>query len=217
MKKLAVLLLVPAIACAHDISSNIDIVPLNSMKFSPELKNEMNAYNSDLKNKGYVEKDNTYTRQLMKMRMNPPAIARSTQPGSDELKDAVSEIKTTFKFKPVLPNPVAYAGIGIVTDDGVWSGIKEFFDGKDAGMCTLSVFNISNVKDHIQLNEEGLTYEVNDKPTRITVEGNINSGFMYSIRWYDKNFAREIECANNDTKDSIKVKMIEYAKKVDSN
>ena len=145
--------------------------------------------------------------------MQPAALRRSTQPGSDELKSSASEIKTTFKFKPVLINPVAYTGIGISQIKII---IKEFFDGKEAGMCTLSLFNISNVKDHIQLNEEGLTYEVNDKPTRITVEGNINSGFMYAVRWYDKNFAREIECANNDMKDSIKVKMIEYARKVDN-
>ena len=214
MKKIAILLaLAPVIAYAHDISSNIDIVQLNSMSFSPELKNEMRAYNSDMKNKGYIEKDNAYIHQLLKIKT--ASNARSTQLGSNELKDSESDIKITFKFTSVLPNPVAYSGIGIETNTGTWSGIKEFFDGKEAGMCSLSVFDISKVKEHIQLNAEGLGYEVNDKPTRITVEGNINSGFMYSIRWYDKNFAREIECANNDMKESIKTKMLEFAKKVD--
>ena len=71
-------------------------------------------------------------------------------------------------------------------------------------MCALSVFNIGTVKEHMKLNKVGLTYEVNDKPTRITVEGSQNSGFMYSVKWFDRNYAREIECANNDFNQNIK-------------
>lgn len=216
MKKLSILLLVPVIACAHNVSDNIDIVDLKAMNFPQQMKQDIASYNSEMKAKGFVEKDNVYAAKLMKMRYPRNELVKDTQPGDDELKKSPSEIKTTFIFKPVLPNPISYAGIGIVSDAYVWTGIKEFFDGKDAGMCALSVFDISKVKEHVQLSRSGLTYEINDKPTRITVEGNINSGFMYSVSWYDKNFAREIECANKDMNDSIKTKMIEYAKKVDN-
>lgn len=215
MKKASILLLLaPASIFAHNVSDNIDIMPLKSMDFPMELKKEMHSYNVDMKSKGYVEKDNPYVRQLMHMRFNRPTFKESDAPGSSELKQTPQEIKTTFSFKSILPHPIAYAGIGIASDKG-WSGIKEFFDGKEAGMCTLSMFSMADVKQHIQLNEDGLTYDINDKPTRVMVEGHQNSGFMYSVRWYDKSFVREIECANNKLDDAIKTKMIEYATLVD--
>ncbi len=216
MKKLVLLLLIPSISFAHNVSGNIDIIDLKDMNFPNDIKRDIRSYNQNMKINGFVEKDNPYTRQIMRMRSDKRYLSNKMQQESDELKKSPSQIKTNFEFKSVLPNPIAFSGIGIVNEDGIFSGIKEFFDGHEAGMCTLSAFNIANVKEHMKLNREGLTYEVNDKPTRINIDGSQNSGFMYSVKWFDAHFAREIECANNNLNDSIKDKIISYAKLVDN-
>lgn len=56
-----------------------------------------------------------------------------------------------------------------------------------------------------------------DKPTRLSVEGSHNSGFMYSVRWYDANFVRDLECANMNFDKEITSKMVALANKVDKN
>lgn len=217
MKKLSALLfLAPALACAHNVSDNIKIVPLKSMAFPAHLKNEMQSFNDNEKRNGFIKTENDYPRELLLMRNRSLRFSRSDDPAERELKQSASEIPTTFFYKSVVPNPIAYAGIGIVSDKG-FSGIKEFFDGKKIGMCTLSLFSRQGVTQPIQLNEDGLRYDVNDKPTRVTIEGSHTSGFMYSVRWYDANFVRDLECANTKYDNSITNKIIELANKIDKN
>jgi hypothetical protein len=77
------------------------------------------------------------------------------------------------------------------------------------------VFSRQGVTQPIQLNEDGLRYDVNDKPTRVTIEGSQNYGFIYSVRWYDKNFMRALECANLKYDNIITDKIIALANKID--
>jgi len=215
MKKLsAILFMVPAISLAHNVPDNIKIVPLKNMGFPVKIKKEMQSYNDIQKQNGYVQSDNTYTRKLLLMRSNTMRFLKSDDPAEQELKKSLSEIPLNFKYKNNVPNTIAYTALGLETKEG-WSGIKIFFDGKEIGTCELSVFNIANANQPMQLNEDGLTYDVNDKPTRINIEGSHNSGFMYSVRWYDKNFVHELQCANLTYDKRITEKIIVLANTID--
>jgi hypothetical protein len=215
MKKLAVLLLIPALSQAHNVAENIKIMPLSKMEFPSEMKKKMQVYNLSQKKIGYVQIDNEYTRKLMLMNYNRPTFKKTNNPEQDELKKNISDVPLNFTYKSILPNTIAYTALGMETN-GRWSGIKEFFDGKEIGVCTLSIFNISKAKQDIQLNEDGISYDVNDKPTRIGIEGSNNSGFMYSVRWYDAKFVRDLECANMKFDKEITTKMVSLASQVDN-
>lgn len=217
MKKLTTLLfLVPTLACANPIADNIQIVSLKDMAYPESLKKEMQKFNDMQKQNGFVQTDNEYTRKLLSMRYRNLKFSASTDPSERELKKTAAEVPTTFTYKSVVPNSIAYAGIGIVSNKG-FSGIKTFFDGRELGMCTLSAFSRQGVTKPIQLNKDGLRYDVHAKPTRITIEGSHNAGFMYSVRWYDKDFIRDLECANLQYDKSIVNKMITLARKIDGN
>lgn len=215
MKRLSALLIaIPAIALAHNVSENIIIIPLSKTNFPESMKKDMQEYNATLKKDGFVSSEDANTRKLYLMRNKKLMFARSSDPAERELKHAVSDISLLFRYKDKVPNPIAYVGVGIERPDG-WSGIKTFFDGKKLGTCTLTVFHVGDVKEKIQLNEDGLRYDVSDKPTRLTIEGSHNSGFMYSVMWYDRNFVQNMECANMRYDQSIQKGMIDLAKKID--
>ena len=153
MKKLlAILFMVPAISLAHNVPDNIKIVPLKNMGYPAEIKKKMQNYNDSQKQNGYVQSDNTYTRKLLLMRSNTMQFSKSDDPAEQELKKSLSEIPLNFKYKNNVPNPIAYTALGLETKEG-WSGIKTFFDGKKIGTCVLSVFNIANANQPMQLNE----------------------------------------------------------------
>jgi hypothetical protein len=217
MKKLLIFLgIAPILAFAHNVPSNIEIIPLSSMDLPLKLQEEMQKNNLEQQKNGYILKQSEHPKKLMNMRHKKSFANVTTQnPGDAELKKDRSELSLNFEYRTVLPNTIAYVGLGSETDVG-WSGIKTFFDGKEMGACSLSVFNIQGSSENIKLNQEGLTYDVNDKPSRLSVEGSVNSGFIYSVRWYDEKFVRDLECAKSDLKENLIFQMVNFSKKIDS-
>lgn len=67
----------------------------------------------------------------------------------------------------------------------------------------------------MQLSEESICFKVNDKPTTLSIEGSHNSGFMYSVRWFDANFVRDLECASLMFNKDIMKDMVLLANKID--
>ncbi len=65
--------------------------------------------------------------------------------------------------------------------------------------------------------EETTEYFVNEKPSNKVIEGNINSGVLYSINWYTDTTMNMLECANKSFKPEIMTKMIALANKIDKN
>lgn len=215
MKRLFILGIVPILVFAHNVPNNIKIIPLQNMGFPLELQEKMQKNNLEQKRNGYVLRQSDHPKQLMNMRYKKYfSNVNAHESGDAELKKDRSELSLNFEYRTALPNTIAYVGLGSETDRG-WSGIKTFFDGKEIGTCSLSVFNIQGSSENIKLNPEGLTYDVNDKASRISVEGSDNSGFVYSVRWYDEKFVRDLECAKSDFKDNIIFQMINLAKKID--
>lgn len=130
MKKILILLLIPAICFAEpNISKNIKILPLSQMDFPQSLKNEMKAYNSNLKTIGYNFSDNPYPRKLLQMGHQSISFSTSKDPENTDIKKNLSEIKLNFLYKSISKNIIGYAPLGLYTKDG-WAGVKEFFNEK---------------------------------------------------------------------------------------
>ncbi|HJY22037.1 MAG TPA: hypothetical protein VJ279_04080, partial [Hanamia sp.] len=97
-----------------------------------------------------------------------------------------------------------------------WTGIAQLFKENSIGVCSYKIENILVSKGAIQIDENTVRHDVNNKITTIDIAGSMNSGFIYTISWYDKTYFHDLECANLAFKPELKDKLIALAKKIDA-
>ena len=224
MKKLviaAMVLSIPVLTFAEkSLYKNIKIVKNTEMRaggftipesFLKETENKMNQ----MKAKGYVDHDSTYPRRLLNMGFKGVTFGPSQKYEDSDLKKSSNEVKLAFPYSPPIANSIAFAPIGMLSKDG-WTGIKEFFSHKEIGTCEYSLSNMELAQGSVEIDKNVVRYDVNNKPTTIMIEGNVNSGFMYSINWFDDKYDKQLRCANMDYKPELRNKIIELAKMIDN-
>ena len=224
-KKLLVclLLMAPLVAVAEDspfpsTAKGIQIVPMAKQELPAILKADIIASNKEEKEKGYITTNDDKAHYLLNINRDVPyqlAAEKTKDYGvmDTRIKKSYKEIKLSFPFSPIKgitqSDVIGYAAIGSFEKNG-WNGLKEIFHS-DLGNCSYSRMGIKAV----QLAEETTEYFVNKKPSNKIIEGNINSGFLYSINWYTDTTMNTLECANMNFTPEIMDKMITLANKID--
>jgi len=183
------------------------------------------------KSKGYREQDNIHVRELIAIKKlaqtEIASFKNDKNPLDTHIKPTLSDLQLGFKFK----NPIRNEIIGYVPAGGYykanstfnktshdgWSGIKIFFNESKIGVCSFTYYDLNLSHGAVKLNQDIITYAVNNKPTYSMVEGSYNSGFMYSVSWFSKMTMNNLECANMIFDKKIKDDTIALANKIDSN
>lgn len=224
-KKYSAYLLIFPILAAH---AGVNFpVPNSGLVIKKSIRNENKSTLSDYSNKellerkGYIEsRDPSIQTMLLMGEPNFEVKELSTYNISNtELTKNLSDIQMNKEFKKLQTNGsekiIGYAPIDTVKDEG-WTGLVEFFKSHDLGICKLESLN----PDAVQLYEDFVNYEINNKPTTISdVNGSKNFGFVYEISWFDNKpnhlIHYRLKCVTFEfDKDHIQ-KMIEYAKSID--
>ena len=121
-------------------------------------------------------------------------------------KGVPKEVATkNFGFAPILAYREGYGLVGVIN----------LFK---AGYLNCE-FNENSIQLSIvamQIDENEMGYEVNKKFTETTISGNDDSGYMYSVDWYDNNFFRHLECADMVYSEDTMKQIISMACKIDS-
>lgn len=214
MKKLLLLIMFPIVSIA---SSKIEISPVASRNYPPEMVKEIQDYNNQLKSHGYVKQD-LMVSVKQRLEIFDHKDDEEYLNKIDFFKDQ-KNVKTMFPFTPINKGAIAFGGALTKTDTG-WAGIAEiFYPSKDIGICWYNVYYFGasfGEGPSAHLNPENMTNKVSGKPTKIEIVGSNKNGYMYLVRWYDNRYVREIECYNNEFDFSIREKVVELAKETDS-
>lgn len=96
-----------------------------------------------------------------------------------------------------------------------WVGAVEFFVNKSIGACSYSENNVKLSHGSVIIAKEDARNDVNDKTTTVNIVGTEDSGFLYSINWYDSTFFRELKCSNKHYSEGIKQQVIDLANQID--
>lgn len=133
------------------------------------------------------------------------------------LKAHYSDIKLAFPFHGIgisKNNIIGYAAVGTFLKNKKnpgWTGIRIFFDQPGSGVCSYSRTEIETVF----LLPEDMKNLINNKPSTKAIEGNVASGFLYTMNWYTDNTVRTLECANSNLSKEIMDNMAVLANKID--
>ena len=128
------------------------------------------------------------------------AHGNDSDPKSTHLKKSVHELKMAYTPTEI-PSSVANEYIGsapyltYLKDQG-WVGVIQFFVNKEAGNCSFSENNVTLSHGSIIIAKEDVRNDINGKTTTVEVMGTPNSGFTYTVEWFDDRFFRKVECAN---------------------
>lgn len=210
----------------HLPESKIEIVSSNKLKIPASLKSEIYAHVKQQKIKGYYDSNSMDALELIAMKnkdvvaLQSKDLKTASDPYDTHMKRRLSEIKLAFPYKKITLSEKSYhigfAAVGMWDDKNKgWTGIKEFFDDKNLGVCSFTLYNIALSHGSVKISEDSVRYDVNNKPTIITVRGGRSNGFMYTVSWYEKKFIHDLECANMTYNKAITNGVIELANKID--
>ncbi len=200
--------------------SGVTIIPADKMPISESMKKEVALHLLQQKTKGYFDSESTYPRTLLKMN-NTHLIEsnKNSDPYDTHMKYSLSQVRLAFKFKEIpginAKNRIGFAVGGMFINKSGWTGIAEFFNDNEMGVCKYNIDNMYLTKGAVQISSESVRYDVNKKPGDVFVEGSVNSGFIYTVSWFDKTFSHSLECANMNFSHDIIPKMINLAIKID--
>jgi hypothetical protein len=204
------------------------IVSDKEMPFSPEFREEKKIKKLQIEKNGYYATNHMddYILFLKGIQKNALQEIKSFKGTIDKnnthLMQSANEIKLAFPFKK-LPidesNIIAYTPIGyyVKSPEG-WNGIKIFFNNPEVGdVCAYEFTDLNLSNGGVLMNKEGISYNVNNKPTMVSVEGNSSLGYIYSVTWYNNIQVSRIDCLSNTINKSITEKMLRLANKIDKN
>lgn len=211
--------------------SGIKIIPRAMMNLSEDTLHKGQQEQEEIKEKGYVELYIAKARELLNFEKEIKRDAFPAEKMTDQStlpRKNPKDIKLAFDYETLAEANSLVAGEndihaiaavpqgGFHDDTGGWSGIAEFFTAKNIGTCDYGLMNVKASNTAAELAMEDVTYIINNKATLMRIEGSENSGFLYTINWYDENNFHELECANMKFSEDIKNKVIELAKKIDN-
>jgi hypothetical protein len=97
-----------------------------------------------------------------------------------------------------------------------WDGAIQFFTKKNVGTCEFKEHSLKISHGGVELIKELVSYEINNKPTVILVQGTSDSGYLYQVSWYDEDFSRQLNCASSIFSKTTKENVIELAKNIEN-
>lgn len=203
----------------------IKIVPENKMSSYAEKKEERMRFKKDVQQLGYIKADHSSTNQLLNLAITSKrdlwAHSNDSDPESTHLKKSINDLKMAYNPTQI-PSLVADQYIGAapyltyIKNQG-WVGSIQFFVNKNIGNCSFSENNIKLSHGSIVIAKEDVRSDVNGKTTTVEVMGTPNSGFTYTVEWFDDAFFRKVECANKLYSPNFTHTVIKIAQLIDNN
>lgn len=209
--------------------SGIQIVPRSQLGMPDELLKQGLAEIKQREELGYAKSDDPYIAELLAMKKTAShdikLYANNQDAESTHLRKSVEDLKLAFKFPGTDAKGKLYytpgmqvlgaAPQGSYDKDNGWSGAVNFFAYRNIGVCSYDVMNVEASGTAAWLAAEDVTYEVNDKPTLISVDGSPGYGFLYKVEWFDEVNFHELQCATQTYSIEIKQSIISLAKQLD--
>jgi hypothetical protein len=203
-------------------SGGVMVVPLSKINAPKSIKSQWEMDRIEQKNKGYISKYSERAKELLQLndviKFKYEASMKNKDKKSSIFRKNLSEIALAYDYTPVSEKHdlKSYGFVAGNTFKEGWTGIVEFFKSENTGNCAFTENNVSITHQAVKVNEDQLTYDINNKVTIATVEGNKDSGFVYQIDWYDNHFFRTLECASTTYSSATTQEVIALAKKIDT-
>jgi hypothetical protein len=209
--------------------SGIKVVPRSMMNLDADLMEEGKKAEEEIKKQGYVNRYLEEPKELLNFKETVSREMKMTKVLSDtstDLRSDVSELKLAFDYEGLNNEANLSGGDGITVyaavpqgafnpESGGWSGAVQFFDDKRIGSCSYGLMNVKAANSAVEIAQEDVTYIINNKATLSAVEGSPNSGFLYTVKWYDETNFHELVCANMKYSPETTAAVIELANKID--
>lgn len=201
--------------------NGINIMPLADMKLPDEMNKQMLVTTKTTATTGYI--DTTQTDQdvislfaLQKDSQNElRQFDADNNPLDTHLKSSLSKLELSFNFTEIpgieKNNVIGFAVTGGYVKEKGWDGVVEFALIPTLGVCSFTTYKIESVI----LDKESLEYLVNKKPSNKNIAGNRNTGFLYTLNWYNPDRLMTFQCANKMLNPKNMSQMIDIANQID--
>lgn len=178
------------------------IVPSSRIQAPATVKRQWMKERLEQKEKGFSSIYSDRAEELFQLADTVEYKYQASQKNKDKnssiFRKDLSEINMAYKFTSI-PNQYVsklYGFAACNTFSGGWTGVVEFFNHEKIGICAFTENNVTLTHQAAKVDEDIVSYDINNKITTINVEGNNKSGYLYRVEWFDDNFFRTLECAN---------------------
>ncbi|HBI22375.1 MAG TPA: hypothetical protein DDY37_07340 [Legionella sp.] len=134
------------------------------------------------------------------------------------LRKNIADIHLAYSFTPVpdadISKPYGFAACG--TFNNGWTGVTEFFQTQNVGNCAFTDYNFALAHAVANATDAVVRYDVNNKATTVHVEGNNDTGFLYTVAWMDSTYFRTLECATKHNTENVTAQVIALAQRIDN-
>jgi hypothetical protein len=200
----------------------VKIVPEKQMSSYSQMKEQRERYKKDVATLGYKNANNQRTQSLMTLNITAKKdlerITSAINPADTHIKPNLNLIQFAYTPTDISSKVDNYIGavpyLTYLKDQG-WVGSVQFFSQNAIGNCSFSENNTKLSHGSVIIAQEDVRYDINDKVTTVEVMGTKDTGFTYTVEWFDDVFFRTLECASKDYSDSIKQNTVELAKAID--
>lgn len=229
---IATILMLPVVAAASteqtaspfpNAKKGINIVPMSEIQLPATMKKQMLKNRTALATKGYNDTTETDQDVLSLLSIQKTAKEETVQfdnsanPYDTHLKSSLSKLKLSFGFSGIpgiaKGNILGFAAAGGYGKGKGWDGVVEFVSIQKLGICSFTTYAIEKAI----LDKETLQYLVNRKPSNEDVSGNWNTGFLYTLNWYNPDRLMTLQCANKVLNPGNLDQMVNIAKQIDKN
>ncbi len=202
------------------IPKGITIVSMRESALPEIMKKDVEKR---LKNKlslGYEHSDNPYIKNLSQYNLlKQSKTLDNNDPYDTHLKSNLSFVKLIFPYQGISfvkpEDIIGYAVMGSwIKDKNGWDGISTFFNYKDIGICVYRKQDYLSYGGGAQLNKEETTFDIGGYPTVSNVEGNTNDGFIYLLKWFDKEYFNDLDCYNKKFDCSLEKELINLGNRI---
>ncbi|STX28482.1 Uncharacterised protein [Legionella beliardensis] len=205
-------------------NSGVQVLSRQELMSSDWQKKKELEQPHQLKTKGYIHETSNRAYELLHfqevIKRNKAIEAKMHRPDESHMRHHVDDMLMAYQYVGVPQSEmtefigIAPAGTYVKEPAMGWSGAVEFFK-TSFGTCAYIENNLTISHGAVRVAEEDATSDVNGKVTLVDVRGNENSGFLYQVEWFDNNFIRTLECANEKYSPDITKAVIELAIRTD--
>ena len=204
-----------------NINGGVTVVQSSQIHVSDKIKSQWTKDRFEQKNKGYISIYSDRAKELVQLTDSAPFKYKASKKNKDKtssiFRKKSSEISMAYEFTPIPRQNITkvYGFSGGNTYKNGWTGIVEFFNVENIGNCAYTENNVSITHQAAKVDEAVVSYDVNGKVTVVTIEGNKESGYLYQVDWFDKNYFHTLECANQKYSNFTKDLVIALTQKID--
>ena len=149
---------------------------------------------------------------------NYSANANNHDRNSAVLRKNIADIHMAYSFTPVPDADISelYGFAACGTFNNGWTGVAEYFQTQAVGNCAYTENNFALAHATANATDAVVRYDVNNKVTTVRLEGNKDSGYLYTVAWMDSTYFRTLECAAKRDDENVAAQVIALAQGIDN-